>query len=408
MAKNKSSTALFDVIHAAKKPPKSSPSASIPAPRWWGKDKKPLKAAASDAADKMGENVGKQRSWLLAAKQGQAPTPQATPAASNPPIASAKDVACDSGEVSAPMEAAQVASVDIPVDSFVPDPIPAAPRVRFMDRFKKASSAPVEMVDPDPMDDSEDAPLPVFYSTSGDVKQPVVEQKRTDKPSRPGRERMVAVDRLSGDIRFNLSYGGAAAIGFIFCIALAIAFIAGTRTQTSGSDSDTIDSSAVASKPAPAAAVNSAYSMAVGPTLPVDQTPPTKPDVIEITPNTARHPAEVPATPPAAPLPIKATRDIGMIYMVIQSYPDQDLAQKACDFSNRAGVPCTLVQGLTGWAPHDWYSVVGLKPYKKHDPALEEDEKAIELLGARFSTKIYNQFQPQGYTWRGDSEVVGE
>jgi hypothetical protein len=43
MAKNKSSTALFDVIHAAKKPPKSSPSASIPAPRWWGKDKKPLK-----------------------------------------------------------------------------------------------------------------------------------------------------------------------------------------------------------------------------------------------------------------------------------------------------------------------------------------------------------------------------
>ena len=70
MARHKNSTALFDVIHAAKKPPKSSPSASIPAPRWWGKDKKPLKPVAADQT----ENVGRQRSWLLAAKQGIAGT----------------------------------------------------------------------------------------------------------------------------------------------------------------------------------------------------------------------------------------------------------------------------------------------------------------------------------------------
>jgi hypothetical protein len=250
----------------------------------------------------------------------------------------------------------------------------------------------------EPDDDSDDAPLPVFYSTAGDVKQPAVEQK-----PRSGRGRMVAVDRSSGDIRFNLSYGGAAAIGFIFLITLAIAFIAGTRTQMNSSDADAIDTPVTAAKPAASAPANTAFSMAVGPSKSSVDAQPTKPDVIEISRDIARHPADAPATP-SAQLTVKATRDIGMIYMVVQSYPDQELAQKACDFTNRAGYACTLVQGLTAWAPHDWYSVVGLKPYKKHDPALEEDEKAIAALGEKFSTKIYNQFQPQGYTWRGDSE----
>src|SRR5947208_224927 len=40
MAKNKHSTALFEVIHSSKKPPKASPAASIPTPKWWFKTKK--------------------------------------------------------------------------------------------------------------------------------------------------------------------------------------------------------------------------------------------------------------------------------------------------------------------------------------------------------------------------------
>jgi hypothetical protein len=395
MAKNKSSTALFDVIHAAKKPPKSSPSASIPAPRWWGKDKKPVKPVAADPT----ENVGKQRSWLLAAKQNAA---GAAPANVNPPVPPSEAVE----PVSVPMELAAPAAVELSADPVMDEPAPAAPKPRFIDRFKKASSVPVPAMESDSTNDADDAPLPVFYSTAGDVKQPTIETK-----PEPARARMVAVDRKSGDIRFNLSYGGAAAIGFIFIIILAIAFIAGTHAQISSTDSDSTDAPMVASKPAAVPAVNTAFSMAVGPLKHTDATPDLKPDVIDVSRNSVHRPVENPAELPTAQatrLPIKATRDIGMIYMVIQSYPDQDLAQKACDFTNKAGVPCTLVQGLAGWAPHDWYSVVGLKPYKKHDPALEEDEKAVASLGENFSNKIYNQFQPQGYTWRGDSEAAAQ
>jgi hypothetical protein len=415
MARNKNSTALFDVIHAAKKPPKSSPSASIPAPRWWGKDKKPLKAAS--VADPT-ENVGKQQSWLTAARRnGGAAAPAPVVAETPSRVETQSRVETPLPDESA--ESAGVAADELLKSEVLPEAEPAAPRMRFIDRFKAraAQPAPVaeesasvesaaETSEPQPSSELAESSLPAVYSSAEQT--PI---KLEPKPSREraSRDSMVAIDRASGDIRFHLSYGGLVAIGFIFVMALAIAFIAGTRSAaTTSAEADPADAKVVHTNTnAPS---TSGLAMAVGPAKSPDADRHMSPDVLDVSPKSPRPSPVVSSTPVAtpAPLPVKATRDIGMMYVVIQSYPDQELAQKACDFVNRAGVPCTLVQGLSGWAMRDWYSVVGLQPFKKRDPGLDEYERAITALGLKFSNKIYNQFQPQGYTWRADSDAAAE
>jgi len=77
MARQKNPTALFDAIYSAKKPPKPSPSAAIPTPKWWGKNKTLPKPPVPEST----ENAGRQRSWLSAAKKsGVAAVPATTTA----------------------------------------------------------------------------------------------------------------------------------------------------------------------------------------------------------------------------------------------------------------------------------------------------------------------------------------
>jgi hypothetical protein len=417
MARNKNSTALFDVIHAAKKPPKASPSASIPTPRWWGKDKKIPKAPVADPTPNGGgaapENVGRQQSWLKRNTAGSRPAEVVSPPVSEalePPTAAVP------AETAAPLpvlSSDRTESQELP--SAAPEPKPVAAKTRFIDRFKSraavqetvgdSSLAVIETPVP-PETSSEPLPMPVFYKQTE-------EPKATPEKRRVRETRAVSVDPSTGDIHFHLSYGGLVAIGFILLMALAIAFIAGTH-RPFDSAMDTADSGDAARAATPetssAASTPTAGLMgAIGPVKPASASA-VKSDVMDVSPKPSKissqqsPSAQNPNTAPTSPLPIKSTREIGMIYVVVQSYPDQDLAQKACDFVNHAGIRCTLVQGLNGWAPRDWYSVVGLQPFRRHDPGLDAYEKSAFELGLKFSNKVYNQFQPQGYTWREDSD----
>jgi hypothetical protein len=188
-------------------------------------------------------------------------------------------------------------------------------------------------------------------------------------------------------------------------MALAIAFIAGTRVSSLADDSS-LDQKEPTTPPA------SGLMAAVGPEAPavVDVTlpQPVKPDVLSIPQHTVRPAVPDLSAPPAVPLPIKSTRDIGMIYVVVQSYAEQEVAQKACDYMNRAGIPCTRVQGPSNWAPRDWYSVVGLQPFNKHDSGLPDYERSVKALGMKFTNRSIDQFQPQAYTWREDSDLSQE
>ena len=87
---------------------------------------------------------------------------------------------------------------------------------------------------------------------------------------------MVAIDNVSGDVRFHLSYGGIIAIGFILLMALAIAFIAVTRTTSTSASTDSLDT-----KPTQAnAPVTSGMMAAVSTDKPADPDRVVMPDVL--------------------------------------------------------------------------------------------------------------------------------
>ena len=405
MARNRNSTALFDVIHAAKKPPKSSPSASIPAPRWWGKDKKPLKPAPADPT----ENVGKQRSWLSAARQnaGLAAAPVSVPV---DPV-----VDVESAAPPEPMPASDPIVDHSDLESAVTEPQPAAPRVRFIDRFVNRTPKPelepepavvpyqdtVDTTEPQAADSNESMepaanvplPMPVFYK---EADEPAAKPEARPARAREKRDSTVALDSASGEVRFRLSYGGIIAFAFILMLALAIAFIAGKHAQSDTAISDP-DPKAVPSTAGMMASVSSAK--------PGNSTTAVQPTVIDVSPK-KRTPAErnAAAKPPGPVLPLRTTREIGTIYVVVQSYPDKNKAQEACDFLNADGVKFTLVKGLSGHALRDWYSVVGLRPFKKLDSELQEYERSLTATGLRFSSNFLDQFQPKAYVWRADSQ----
>jgi hypothetical protein len=290
-------------------------------------------------------------------------------------------------------------AVESPAITETPPAIVAEPKPRFIDRFvNRAPRAEpvVEQVAPEPS-----FPDPV-------VDEPIAPEIKPDvRQSRTVREPAVRLDSAGGDIRFRLSYAAVIAVGFIFVIALAIAFIAGQRSASSQTAFD--DDSGAGGKAIPTTLPTDGMTMAVGPVSSTDalEKSPTRPDVLTLPQHPPKPAVTVSLDPQPHPLlPInKKTRTIGMIYVIVQSYAEKDLAQKACDFMNSQGVDCTVVQGPSHWALPDWYSVISLQPFNKRDAQLPEFEKQVRALGVRFTSHVYDQFQPQGYTWRADSDL---
>jgi hypothetical protein len=387
MARQKNPTALFDVIHSAKKPPKASPSASIPTPKWWGKGKKLPTTPVVEST----ENVGKQKSWLTRARENGV-TPAALPVVPEAVVRQAPE------EFSAPVDdlPANDSQADTEILPAVAPTVSTERKPRFIDRFVSRAPKSEPIVE-------EFAAEPALPQVTDD--EPVAEIKPDVRRSREVREPAMRIDSAGGDIRFRLSYAAVIAVGFIFAIALAIAFIAGQR---SASSQTAFDDDSLAGK-TPTTAPTYGMTMAVGPESPADAADKSaiRPDVLTLPQHPSRPAVTItPDNPPHALLPInKKTRTIGMIYVIVQSYAEKDLAQKACDFMNAQGVECTLVQGPSHWALPDWSSVVGLQPFNKRDPALSDYEKSVRALGTKFTSRIIDQFQPQGYTWRADSDL---
>jgi hypothetical protein len=370
------------------------------------------------------ENVGKQRSWLSAAKKnGVSAIAPVSPVVQTEASIS-QVVVEDFPPVS--VERSEVESVEVETPAAAPapalEPMAVDPRPRFIDRFKNrpvAQSGIVAAV--------VEEPVAVPAAAEQPAPEPVAVEIKPERPSPRAyndRDPAISLDSAAGDIRFRLSYAGLVAIGFIFVLLLAIAFIAGRQmsSQSAFEDSGTDSGIGATGSSGPATAPTSGLMIGLAPANTPANTPvtedamPVRADVLSV-PSRGNKPAAVskvntsavntsaiPATS-APPLPIKATRDIGMVYVVVQSYAEQELAQKACDFMNHAGIPCSLVQGPAHWAPGDWYSVVGLQPFTKHDPSLADYERAVRALGVKFTTHPIDQFQPAAYTWREDSDM---
>jgi hypothetical protein len=439
MAKSKNATALFEVIHTAKKPPKSSTSVSVPTPKWWAKSKPP---AAARPGVETTEAAGRQGSWLAAAaKRGVLPTPVSSTDSADPDVHESSHERIDSADTSVEADPGITA---IPA---VPEPVEhAAPKPRFAERFaerfaRKVASAALPVEPPVArVETPETTPAVEVPEQDMDVEETApVSAVRKTRRSVTDRDGAVAVDRGAREVQFRLSYGGLISLAFILILIITLAALIGLHYSGSVA-SDTRDESRRTTESAGSAnllatetlpAEGFARGTSTGQSLSVPdrsaQAPVTaavgadnsgstpavttvRPDVLAVT----RHPAKptgtsglpVPrsADPAEQVPPVNPVREVGTTYLVIQSYDEKQLAQKACDFLNRSGVKCSLVQGLKDWAPRDWYCVVGLEPFTANDPNLNGYERKVTALGLKFSNKQLNQFEPKPYVWHADSD----
>ena len=452
MARSKNATALFEVIHTAKKPPKASPTGGgIPAPKWWAKGGKsadrPTAAApdapadrddADDEAPHVEPSGGTRRSWLAAARKPADPVQSATeahaedePADEEPSPVYITRIYPPEGTAADPSDAADVAhepagDPDEPVEATPvlsrPPVEPPAERPSWADRRAKVLAERTTSSDPtfDPTADVAPSDLRGARSRKRvaevpDEAPPAPRPQRVRRSAGPtpsahkmGVDSALELDRAAGEVRFRLSYGGAIAAGAILLIVIVIAFLAGRQRPVAESVADgsnTVraagDTSVHGVAPDASAGMMAAASNAA-PTVapPAPTRPAAVPEVAA--PAAATLPPE-PAPAPAEPAP----RQVGFMYVVIQSYPDRETATRAGEFLNRNGVPCTVIPGLSGFALRDWYSVVGLQPFARgdHRPPVQEYLRHLTALGPKFSPKVYNQFQPQMYTWRADSDA---
>jgi len=200
----------------------------------------------------------------------------------------------------------------------------------------------------------------------------------------------VQVDRSRQVIRFSLSYTNAGVAAFSLLVALSLAYYVGRTTATAAAD-------------ATATAAVTTEQLRAGPA---------NPSVLDVAPapraTVGDRVSVAGSTPPAPPAPAAAAaatdgkRIVGMNYVIIQSYPEQEDARQAAEILRQHGVPATVVKG-TAFAPR-WYSVVGTQPFDRlsNNPEYAEYVKRIKQISEKLekSKSGFKKFEPRPYQWR--------
>jgi hypothetical protein len=203
-------------------------------------------------------------------------------------------------------------------------------------------------------------------------------------------------DRDRQEITLQLRYTTAIVGAFALLVVIGLAYVVGRR---------------MAGGPSPA------YAAATSDSL---MRQPTDPSAMDISPRpvvpvAARGPG---LTPPVAPAPtpgnpappapnngveVNPQRSIGLNYIIVQSYPNEKIADDARDFLINAGIPCTVEKGPKDWASDpSWCSVITIAGYAHiHSPEYETAARDITELGEKFAANAkFKRFDPHAYKWK--------
>lgn len=99
-------------------------------------------------------------------------------------------------------------------------------------------------------------------------------------------------------------------------------------------------------------------------------------------------------------------RQNGLNYVIVQSYPNKETAEKAAEFLSSHGVPCTVERNLPNWRLPwaDGCVVVGIRGFAKvsNNPALEAYKKSILDISMKFTAgrSGFSAFSPTMYSWK--------
>ena len=238
-------------------------------------------------------------------------------------------------------------------------------------------------------------------------------------------------------VRFQLSYTGALVAAFAMVVAVALSYMVGRQTshrpmpalaeQTTdelrngpafadvldvGNDADAPVAMAVG--PVATAARPAAPAAAAVPQQPTATAASARQTAARSNVAAAAAAQQSPQQPvrpsqwtePKAPdtyMVTDASRLIGLQYVIIQSYPEQEkqLADAAMQTLNQHGVLCTVERGLP-YAP-SWYCVVGITGFARVRDVPEYDAyiARIQQISDQFAgTSKFKKFEPKPFRWR--------
>ena len=197
-------------------------------------------------------------------------------------------------------------------------------------------------------------------------------------------------------ITFKVTYSSAIVTAFAVVVVVALAYVVGRKVSTG---------------PAPAIATETTEQLRSGQPQPgvLDLGSPTSsPRTPDATPpRTGDNAAGAPGTtgaggaPPVNDNGASSNRTVHLNYVVVQSYPDEKSANEARDALIKAGIPCTIEQGLRGLKP-DWYSVVGTQGFQRISSAeYQAYVGRINQVSQQFAQgkRSFKAFQPMAYKW---------
>ena len=192
-------------------------------------------------------------------------------------------------------------------------------------------------------------------------------------------------------IMFKVSYNSAIVTGFTILMAIGLAYAVGKKMSHG-----------------PIAATASPSTAEL-------RQEPAHPDVLDVsnqglakqadTTSHASDTAQLAAlhTPTTVPSPFDSQRIIGRQYVVVQIYPEKKNADDAAALLSKNNIPCTVENGLTGWASKSWWCVVGTTGFDhiRGNADYERYEAAINRVSDQFANSSkFKKFEPRAYRWK--------
>jgi hypothetical protein len=212
------------------------------------------------------------------------------------------------------------------------------------------------------------------------------------------------IDRDRQIISLRVSYVSAIVAGFALVVVLLLAFVIGKRVGRNIVPAAVVSSEDLKKYPPYPQVLDvrrggdHASLMAVAPEAnAVGSADPTGADV-------------APAPQPGAPLIVHdVKRQVGLNYVVVQSYPEEKDAKAARDLLIKNGIPCTIEKPPEVLRlPEAWFSVIGTAGFEKISTHEYENymitianvSTQFEATGKSAGASKFKRFKPLGVKWR--------
>jgi len=201
----------------------------------------------------------------------------------------------------------------------------------------------------------------------------------------------VRVQRDGGLLALRVSYGTVIITAFALATVVISAFLIGKRWQNRPQTVLAPTTTPELRRQAPRPNLTDVRRVSVPPTVAYSGDPP---DVVN---NAAATGANVAGNAPARP----REREIGLNYVLIQSYPEEKMAVSAAAALRQNGIDCTVEKDVPKFFK---YSVVGLIGFSRisNNPQLEAYTNKIRSISDAYAKKpnSFAAFKPQPIKWQ--------